>query len=422
MKILWLCNIIPSLVAEKLGVESPVGGGWISGGLEGFCGEGDIEVAVCFPQSMSKELLIGEVKRITYYGFPCSKKSDERYDVQIEGWMQRVIESYQPDLVHVWGTEFAHSLAMARVWKKPERMICSIQGICASIAEHYRANLPKSVVHGWTLRDIVKHDNVYRREQKFWKRAKMEKQTVEMVSNVIGRTAFDKACTKMINGKLTYFHCDETLRETFYACQNQWEYGKCEKHSIFVSSASYPLKGFHNVLRAMPMILERFPDTQVYVIGNDPRKMPFYRMSKYYQYVKRLMSEFNLGEKVSYLGWLNEQDMCKQFLQSNVFVSASSVENSSNSIGEAMMLGMPVVASYVGGTMDLLRDKSEGYLYQSDAPYMLAEYVCRMFELENMAKELGTNAYQHAMQIYDKQKNKERLKQIYREVFESVKG
>ena len=67
--------------------------------------------------------------------------------------------------------------------------------------------------------------------------------------------------------------------------------------------------------------------------------------------------------------------MKERFLKSNVFVSPSTIENSPNSLGEAMLLGIPCISSDVGGVKNLLKHEEEGYVYQTDAPYMLAYYV-----------------------------------------------
>ena len=56
-----------------------------------------------------------------------------------------------------------------------------------------------------------------------------------------------------------------------------------------------------------------------------------------------------LEDKVSFLGPLNAEQMKAEYLRSNVFLCPSSIENSPNSLGEAQMLGVPCVASYVGG-------------------------------------------------------------------------
>lgn len=422
MKILWLCNIIPAMIAEKIGMEMPIGGGWISSGLNAIMEQCELEIAVCFPQTISRQVLVGQVDRIRYYGFPATKCPEEKYNGKLEDTFKYIIADYQPDIVHIWGTEYAHSLAMAKNWGRPDRTICSIQGVCSAIAENYSAGLPRRVIYGYSLRDICRLDNVHRRERSFRRRAMLENETLSLVKHVIGRTEFDKESSRKANSNAQYHYCSETLRDSFYIEGNSWQYKNCEKHSIFVGASYYPLKGFHRVLEAMPSVLENYPDAKVYVVGNDPRKLPFYRMTKYYQYVKEMINRLKLGDIVIYLGWLSEEDMCEQFLRSNVFVSASSMENSSNAIGEAMLLGMPVVASCVGGTKDILSDKKEGYLYQSDDPSLLAEYICKVFEAKELAKDLGNKAYERATKLYDKHRNAECLKQIYKNVYEQVKG
>ena len=66
-------------------------------------------------------------------------------------------------------------------------------------------------------------------------------------------------------------------------------------------------------------------------------------------------------------------------------MSASTIENSPNSVGEAMLLGCPVVSSCVGGVPDMLEHGREGFLYQASVPYMLAWYVKRVFGDDELA-------------------------------------
>ena len=60
-------------------------------------------------------------------------------------------------------------------------------------------------------------------------------------------------------------------------------------------------------------------------------------------------------------------------LNANLYVHPSHIENSSNSICEAMLLGMPIIATYAGGTPSILGDKNEGLLVQDGDPYALAK-------------------------------------------------
>ena len=89
------------------------------------------------------------------------------------------------------------------------------------------------------------------------------------------------------------------------------------------------------------------------------------------------------------------------------------MENGSNSLCEAQLVGTPCVASYVGGVPDMLRDKEEGFLYQHDAPYMLAYYVCEIFGNDELALKFSKNAKEHALKTHDRDENTRRLLEIY---------
>ena len=103
-------------------------------------------------------------------------------------------------------------------------------------------------------------------------------------------------------------------------------------------------------------------------------------------------------------------------MEANVFISPSTIENSPNSVGEAMLLGVPIVSSNVGGVADLLKDKEEGYLYQSDAPYMLAYYVMQTFKDFERASVMGQNARKHAAITHSYEKNLNCLLDVYHQI------
>ena len=129
-----------------------------------------------------------------------------------------------------------------------------------------------------------------------------------------------------------------------------------------------------------------------------------------------MIKKYGLEQHIRYLGTLNEQDMCRQYLKANVFVSASSIENSSNSLSEAMILGVPCIASDAGGTISLFQHEQDGFLYQADAPYLLAYYIDRIFSDDERAKKFSANSRAHALVTHDKQNIFKRISEIYTEV------
>lgn len=99
----------------------------------------------------------------------------ERYDSAMEARFLQILEDFQPDLVHIFGTEFPHGYACAKVFHRPERTLVGLQGLCISCADNYMADLPENVQNSRTLRDILKKDSIRQQQEKFYQRAENEK-------------------------------------------------------------------------------------------------------------------------------------------------------------------------------------------------------------------------------------------------------
>ncbi len=428
MRILWVCNIMLPEAAEALGREAPAVGGWMSGLLHSLLklsdGEqegGPFELAVCFPVC-GEDPVQGEAAGFSFYSFRQKALVLNTYDPDVERQLKEIMEQVKPDLVHIFGTEYVHTLAAVKAFGHPERTVIGIQGMARIYARHFTAGEPERIQRGCTFRDIVKRDNLRHQRKSFLARAAFEEEAIRTAGHVIGRTDWDRACTGQIHPDVNYHVCNEILRDSFY--EARWKYENCEPYSLFVSQGSYPIKGLHYVLEAMPLILARFPEAKLYVAGGDITCDAGFkdrlRRTSYGKYVKELTERYGLQGKVIFTGFLSEGAMRDRYLKSHVFVSPSSIENSPNSVGEAMLLGMPVVASDVGGVKNLLNHGTEGYVYPADEAYMLAYYVCCLFEDPNKAAQMGTAAAQHAALTHNRKANGERMLAIYKEIWESA--
>lgn len=420
MKILWLCNSLIPAISKELGVALKKPESWITGSYERLQNS-DIELCYLFPYNGERKLKDnGQFKFISY-----KETKPEKFEKSQVSEFVQILKAEMPDVIHIFGTEYAHSYAMVQACKQlgiEDRVVISIQGLVSIYAKHYFAHMPEKAVHAYTLRDLLRHNNIYWQSRNFADRGRYEELAIQGVRHVIGRTDWDKACVYRLNPKATYHFCNETLRPAFY--ENVWDIDQCEKHSIFASQSNYPIKGFHLMLEAMADIVKFYPDAQLYVTGSGNKKIPFLkkmRLPYYRLYVDKLINKYGLENHVHFLGRLDEQQMCQQFLKAHVFASPSSIENSPNSVCEAMILGVPTVTGLVGGTANLLRDREEGYLYQADAPYMLAYYIMQIFADDERALRMSRAARQHALKTVDRDKNFEDTIRIYQTIANETK-
>ena len=412
MKLLWLCNMVPGAVRKAM-TGKDGNGLWTDHVLQDLRSHADLTIRILCPDSSRSS---GNVDaQCSYATF--ATKLPYQYLPETEAMFRRELEQFKPDVVHIWGTEYAHTLAMVNAAEQEnclDRVVVSIQGLCSIYAGHYAEGVPERIIHRATFRDVLRQDNIPQQQKKFALRGELELQALRKVRHVIGRTCWDKACTEQINPEATYHFCNETLRPCFY--EEQWSYETCRKHRIFASSCVYPVKGFHYLLEAFAEVVKRYPDATLAVPGSNYMTGNPLRRSSYQAYLAELTGKYGLEDRIEFLGSLDADGMKKAYLHSNVFVLPSTIENSPNSLGEAMLLGVPCVAADVGGVTTMMKHKEEGYVYQSTAAYMLAHYICGVFDMEEHAESIGLAARSHARKTHDPEMNLWDLMNIYHKV------
>lgn len=413
MRILWITNILfPEAEQLLTGLgELKSTGGWMLGAAESLLLHSDIKLTVAAVSTKVKSLTKLEGNKMTYYILPMGH-GNQRINHEYEPLWEQVKSEVRPDVVHIHGTEYSHGHAYMRACGCND-VVISIQGLMSAYYYYYYGMTKFDVYSNLTLRDVLK-GSIIDGQRQFKKRSKYEIEMIRMAHHVIGRTSWDRAHVWAINPVAEYHFCNETLRPEFYD-GSMWSYEKCYKHTIFLSQAGYPIKGLHQILKAMPLILSHYPDTTIRVAGGDITKCDsvkdWMHFSGYGRYIKNLIHHLHLTGKVTFVGNKNAEEMKKEYLSANVFVCPSTIENSPNSLGEAQILGVPCVASYVGGIPDMMRG-NEDYLYRFDEVEMLAEKVCHVFSNANIQVCIS----EIAAQRHNRETNSKQLFSIYQTI------
>ena len=447
MRILWICNLVPRAAAEALGLPDIHKEGWVSALYESLIRKNqnnisEFELIVAFPMSAKDAKRCGAGKfgvmcGDDFYGFVEDTTKESVTDPMLEERFAYIFEDCAPDIVHIFGTEYPHTLAAARALNDPSRLLIGLQGICTEYAERYLAHLPEDVILRHTLRDTLKKDSIYEQQQKFFVRAENEREALKLTGNVAGRTSFDKEYAARINPDAKYHHAGENLRRPFYS--GAWNEDCSERFRIFASQGDYPIKGLHYLLIAVGELLweiadkgRELPDIRIYVAGQQiccfNSVIKKIKISSYGKYIEELIDKYGLRDRVIFTGRLDAKAMKEQYLKCDTYVCCSVCENSPNSLGEAMMLQVPIVTAMVGGIPSIFREEKDGFSFSiedDDTEMQVADKLKKalMRRWNSAARDNSPsgefeqrrhNAGFHAREIHTPDKNVFDLLEIYR--------
>lgn len=418
MKILWITNILfPEAKTLILGkADLKASGGWMIGLANSISKHPDIELSIAAVSPLVSSINISKGANITYYTFPYGK-GNIWYNSEYEAQWKEIYKLANPDIVHIHGTEYSHGLTFLKACPDA-KIVVSIQGLTSAIHQFYNKGLTTSqIIRNISLRDILRNDNLIRAKKIYKKRGELvEKVILKSVEHIIGRTPWDRAHAWTINPNAEYHICNETLRDEFYS--GRWEYDKCEKHTIFLSQAMYPLKGLHKVLEALPAVVQKYPDTKVKIAGVNITKYDTLKdkcsIGGYGRIIRNLISKNKLERHVEFMGPLNAEEMKDVLLKSNIFVCPSSIENSPNSLGEAQLLGVPCIASFTGGIPSMIPNENCGLLYNFDDTAMLAQYIVMTFDQSSDFD--NTQMIATAQERHNRERNAVSQITIYKEI------
>lgn len=410
MRILWVVNTVFPDAAQHIGIQPPVFGGWMYGLASDLVAAGEVILSVATVYS-GVEFYSFSKNGIQYYLIPNKPKNGLRYH-----WL-KLIEDFIPELVHIHGTEFDFGMTLMKTCPNIKYVV-SIQGLVSVCYRYYLAGISTwDVIRNITFRDVIRRDTLFQARNKFYKRGLVEIDYLRFSMAAIGRTDWDRANSLAINPKIPYYFCNESLRDEFYTGE-RWSLKTCRIHSIFVSQAAYPIKGLHQVLKAVSILKNKYNNIVVNVAGENILRnksiIDKIRRSGYAKYIIGLIESLGVENNVNFLGPLSAKEMKDQYLKSHVFVCPSIVENSPNSLGEAQILGVPCVSSYCGGIPSMVTPEKSALLYSFGDYELLALKIESLFESNVLAEELSNCSIYESSKRHDRISNQSTLSNIYR--------
>ncbi|MGJ8737220.1 glycosyltransferase family 4 protein [Zobellia laminariae] len=391
MRVLWFSNRPPLGASNS---KNRVGGSWIESLEQEIMDNSDIELGIVFSE-LEKEAkeIKSETSRTKYFMVP-------RYPFgKFDRWYSRffatppsenslkhylkVVNDFKPDVILFFGTESDFPLII------PELKVPSIiwfQGNLTVYEMMYENGLKvKKTLALESLKHMLSGDTMYHNFLMFKHLVAREKRIFSFAENFIGRTTWDSRLVKTMAPQARYFHCDEAMRPPFLT--NQWkQWNDRDKFVITTTIRGNLYKGLETVFRTSEILSDKIGKRLEWrIIG----------IAEGTVYTKAARKEANFPSsrpEVKLLGNKTGPEMIEELLNSDIYVHPSHIENSPNGVQEAMLLGMPVIATNVGGTPSMLVDGKEGLLIQNKDPYAMAGAILEFSESPDKAKLMGENA------------------------------
>lgn len=415
MKVLWFTNT-PSGYLQSHNYN---GGGWISSlenKIKKTCPEVDLGVAfyydlgfngwqkvdgdgvVYYPMMRPRQTLFSHARQLLGGRLNASLAHEK---LTIPQFLE-IVRDFNPDIIHIFGSENTFGL-LSKYTNIP--VVMHIQGVLSACVNSF---LPPGI--SWNnymfstlgLKSLMWH---LRERLSFERNSITEVRMFRNIKYFMGRTHWDKLIINLLNPSAQYFTCNEMLRDSFYAPLKREE---SHKH-IFISVLSWQIyKGYDLVLKTANLLKEVIDsDFEWHIYGNVNPK-----------FIEKKFNLLSKNTSIVFKGVVTPDKLSNALLSATALIHPSYIENSSNVICEAQILGCPCVATNVGGTSSLIEQGITGLLVPSNDPYALAYNIKYLMENNDLRVKLSRNAYIVARDRHDRDKIVEQVIDVYQTIMD----
>ena len=391
MKILWLCQYPIKLLIPELQIirnKDSHSSSWIVNLSKALGNEDYIELHILtssahipFTQTIKK---LGITFHVVKYSLPFFRRGfPEIFPYDSLTWYHgfinkglKIIKEIKPDLIHAHGIEKGFSLLAL---KSGIKNVTSIQGsllLCFKYTPSFKsfAQIP------------------------------IEKYCLKNNHNFGCRTNWDKDLVISINSNAKVYYMPENIGTIYFT--KTWQ--PDNKHTLVFVGSVIKRKGVEILIAAIKKVRLKIPNIKVKLIGGYSKK--------YQKYLINIIDKLQLSKNIEFLGRRDSEEIAEILSKSTAFVLPTLIDNSPNSLAEAMAVGMPCVASNVGGIPSIIDDGKNGVLFTSENSDILAYKIINTLSNKELMNKISKEAKKTA---YEKNYNDNVVKQtikVYKEI------
>lgn len=395
MKILWIVNKPVGALHDKLFGKKATGGLWMEAMLEKSRSDLSIQTVIVNISNIDKiqKYIYGDHE--VYYTIPGIPNALYDYkSKKAHQYWRTILDTERPDIIELWGTEMPFGIpALEEAGDIPS--VIYVQGILDSIGRYYRAGLtPEEIRKMRTVRDVLTGTTVDKIQKEYHKRAAIETQLAMMSKNIIVENEWAESYYMRMCRDVQVYKCPLSISNAFFSVN--WQADKMQPYTIMCSAANYPIKGLHMLLKALTIVKSYYPDVKLFIPGTPLRPVnsikSWIKQGGYDKLIHTMINDLDLRDTVSYTGRLTAEGMAKKMAEVNVFVMCSAIENHSSTLKEAMSVGVPCVASYVGGVPEYAHNRENCLLYRFEDYEHLALNLINLFRSQELCCRLSSQS------------------------------
>ena len=379
MRIMWVVNLMIGALATHHGCNM-TSGQWLNAEIEKEKDANTNQLIICTSGAVSETYDDANIRYIVLpHGFVSTYQLTEEH---LRDWVD-LISAEQPDLILIWGTEYAigRCVLMANEKKLPTAIY--VQGVMSAIAENYRGGLSDQEIWKFTtLLERFRHRTIFDIEAKHRNSAINEIEAVSLADSLILENDWAEVQYRKIAPNISIYRSRLPIQKSFSSYQ--WQEGQYTPHTIITTAAAYPLKGLHVLLRAIERVKKQYPDVHMLVPGvNEVFVKGFrkkLRQSGYCKFLESYIRSHHLIDNIDFIGPQSSEQYAAHMQGSELFITASAIENHCSTLREAMSVGVPCISSAVGGIIAYAIDHKNCSLFPYNHPDQLASAICELFD------------------------------------------
>jgi glycosyltransferase involved in cell wall biosynthesis len=207
------------------------------------------------------------------------------------------------------------------------------------------------------------------------------------------------------------FHVPNPLTSDRFAssCSSHQDNGPHTQSVVLMVSRLQRHKGVDILLRSIPYVCKAHSTAHFVIVG--PR-----HPSVSDEEIRSLIDALNIENNVTFTGRVSDEELARWYRRSTIFVLPSYYEAFGLVAAEAMVFGLPVVATTAGALPEVVEDGVTGLLVAPGDAKVLADAIIKLLENEKLRKGMGRKGRERAIRLFDVERMTNRTLEVYRKL------